>query len=209
MYQLNPASLDIESNKDDIKSIYKRSNTNSKTYKNKKNVNFAEDAQNGNSKTKINSILSKLHINDENIEYDDNDENNFRQYHNDEKDFLENDKILKSSTVNKPITNKVSNYESESYSDPKKILSNFDDSYQDNLVYYNNENNPVSYNNNINSSQDNKELLSKLEYIIQLLEQQHNEKTNHIVEELILYLFLGIFIIFVLDSFSKATKYTR
>lgn len=207
MYQLNPASLDIESNKDEIKSIYKRSNTNSKTYKNKKNVNFAENTQNTNSKSNINSILSKLHINDENTEYDDNDENNFRQYHTDEKDYLENDKILQENTLNKPVLNKTSNV-NESYSDPKKILSNFEDSYQDNLVYYNNINQPVSY-NNTNSNYDNKELLSKLEYIIQLLEEQHNEKTNHIVEELILYLFLGIFIIFVLDSFSKATKYTR
>ena len=208
MYQLNPASLDIESNKDEIKSIYKRSNTNSKTYKNKKNVNFAENTQNTNSKSNINSILSKLHINDENTEYDDNDENNFRQYHTDDKDFLENDKILQENTLNKPVLNKTSNV-NESYSDPKKILSNFEDSYQDNLVYYNNINEPVSYNNNTNSNYNNKELLSKLEYIIQLLEEQHNEKTNHIVEELILYLFLGIFIIFVLDSFSKATKYTR
>ena len=42
-----------------------------------------------------------------------------------------------------------------------------------------------------------------------LLEEQQNEKTNHITEELILYLFLGIFIIFVLDSFARASKYIR
>lgn len=207
MYQLNPASLDQDSNKEDIKSIYKRSNSNSKTYKNKKTVNFAENTQSNNSKSNINSILSKLHINDENID-NDNDDNNFRQYHNNDKEFIENDKLIKNDNLNKPTINKTPNYVSENYSNPNKILSNFDDSYQDNLVYYNNENQPISYNNNT-PTHNNKELLSKLEYIIQLLEDQHNEKTNHIVEELILYLFLGIFIIFVLDSFSKATKYTR
>ena len=80
-------------------------------------------------------------------------------------------------------------------------FSNFNDSY--NLKY-----NPSSQNaNSINY--DNNKLLSKLEYIIHLLEEQHNEKTNYITEELILYLFLGIFILFVLDSFAKASKYVR
>ena len=80
-------------------------------------------------------------------------------------------------------------------------FSNFNDSY--NLKY-----NPSSQTaNSINY--DNNKLLSKLEYIIHLLEEQHNEKTNYITEELILYLFLGIFILFVLDSFAKASKYVR
>lgn len=80
-------------------------------------------------------------------------------------------------------------------------FSNFNDSY--NLKY-----NPSSQTAN-SLSYDNNKLLSKLEYIIHLLEEQHNEKTNYITEELILYLFLGIFILFVLDSFAKASKYVR
>jgi hypothetical protein len=66
--------------------------------------------------------------------------------------------------------------------------------------------NAINQETTINS---NKELLNKLDYIVHLLEEQHNEKTNHITEELILYLFLGIFIIFVLDSFARSSKYTR
>jgi hypothetical protein len=81
-------------------------------------------------------------------------------------------------------------------------FSNFNDSY--NLKY-----NPSSQNANNSLNYDNNKLLSKLEYIIHLLEEQHNEKTNYITEELILYLFLGIFILFVLDSFAKASKYVR
>ena len=46
-----------------------------------------------------------------------------------------------------------------------------------------------------NASGDNK-LLEKINYMIHLLEQQQNEKTDNITEEFILYSFLGIFIIF-------------
>ena len=45
--------------------------------------------------------------------------------------------------------------------------------------------------------------------MISLLEQQQDEKTEKTSEELILYIFLGVFIIFVLDSFSKVGKYIR
>ena len=40
-------------------------------------------------------------------------------------------------------------------------------------------------------------------------EEQQDEKTENVTEELILYLFLGVFVIFVVDSFARAGKYTR
>jgi hypothetical protein len=52
-------------------------------------------------------------------------------------------------------------------------------------------------------------LLEKINYMIHLLEEQQAEKTNNITEEFILYTFLGVFIIFVVDSFARAGKYTR
>lgn len=56
----------------------------------------------------------------------------------------------------------------------------------------------------------NKELLlHKLDYMIHLLEEQRDVKTGSVTEEVILYSFLGVFIIFVLDSFTRAGKYTR
>ena len=55
---------------------------------------------------------------------------------------------------------------------------------------------------------DNK-LLEKINYMIHMLEAQQNEKTSHITEEFILYTFLGVFIIFVVDSFARSGKYTR
>jgi len=52
-------------------------------------------------------------------------------------------------------------------------------------------------------------LLQKLNYMISLLEDQQDEKTNNVTEEVVLYSFLGIFIIFIVDSFAKVGKYVR
>ena len=53
------------------------------------------------------------------------------------------------------------------------------------------------------------DLMTKLNYMIHLLEEQQDEKTENVTEELVLYLFLGLFVIFVVDSFARAGKYTR
>jgi len=55
----------------------------------------------------------------------------------------------------------------------------------------------------------NSDLLEKLNYMIYLLEEQRDEKTGQVTEELILYVFLGIFTLFVLDTFVKNGKYSR
>jgi hypothetical protein len=52
-------------------------------------------------------------------------------------------------------------------------------------------------------------LLQKINYMITLLEDQQDEKTNNVTEEVVLYSFLGIFIIFIVDSFAKVGKYVR
>ena len=53
------------------------------------------------------------------------------------------------------------------------------------------------------------QLLKKINYMIHLLEEQKKEKTDNVVEEFILYSFLGIFVIYIVDSFSRTGKYTR
>ena len=52
-------------------------------------------------------------------------------------------------------------------------------------------------------------VMQKLNYMINLLEEQQDVKTNSVTEEVVLYSFLGIFIIFVVDSFARAGKYVR
>jgi hypothetical protein len=71
---------------------------------------------------------------------------------------------------------------------------------------------PYNYNklsNELAGPGTNDEFIEKLNYIIHLLEEQHNERTEHVTEELVLYCFLGVFIIFIVDSFARAGKYTR
>ena len=127
---------------------------------------------------------------------------------------------MENSNANNDIINAELNKLNSNESNNNKMINgiinskyaNFNDSYKSNLDYLNNLNEKQNYNNVANVSSmtyDNNQLLSKLDYIIHLLEEQHNEKTNHITEELILYLFLGIFIIYVLDSFARASKYIR
>jgi len=53
------------------------------------------------------------------------------------------------------------------------------------------------------------ELEQKLNYLIHMMEDQKDEKMDGITEEIVLYCFLGVFIIFVLDSFAKVGKYVR
>ena len=53
------------------------------------------------------------------------------------------------------------------------------------------------------------EIIQKMNHIIQMLEDQQDEKTGSVTEELILYCFLGVFVIFVVDSFVRAGKYVR
>ena len=85
-------------------------------------------------------------------------------------------------------------------SNPQNNYQNYYNSY---VPYYNNATN----NANLHGSKD--ELMKKLNYMIHLLEEHKDDKTNNVTEELVLYLFLGVFTIFVVDSFARAGKYTR
>ena len=56
---------------------------------------------------------------------------------------------------------------------------------------------------------DNSTVMAKLNYMIHLLEEQKDERTNNVTEEVVLYSFLGIFVIFIVDSFVRVGKYVR
>ena len=59
------------------------------------------------------------------------------------------------------------------------------------------------------SSSGDTQLMEKINYMIHLLEDQQLEKTANITEEFLLYTFMGVFVIFIVDSFARAGKYTR
>jgi hypothetical protein len=88
----------------------------------------------------------------------------------------------------------------------KRFMPNYDKLYKTsphNLPYYS------GYAPAQQMSGENSVLLEKLNYMIHLLEEQQDERTGNVTEEVILYCFLGIFIIFVVDSFVRVGKYVR
>lgn len=59
------------------------------------------------------------------------------------------------------------------------------------------------------SNDGNDPVITKLNYLIGLMEEQQAEKTDSVVEDIVLYSFLGVFIIFIVDSFVRVGKYVR
>lgn len=97
----------------------------------------------------------------------------------------------------------------------KEYFSNLIPNYKNNAYQPNENNMPYySYSNNYQGPQQvnpdqNDSIINKLNYMINLLEEQQDERTNNVTEEVILYSFLGIFMIFIVDSFARVGKYTR
>ena len=90
----------------------------------------------------------------------------------------------------------------------KRFMPNYDAIYKKsphNLPYYTN----TTGQQNTTVSNGNDALTEKLNYMITLLEERQDERTNNVTEEVVLYSFLGIFIIFIVDSFARVGKYTR
>lgn len=99
----------------------------------------------------------------------------------------------------------------------KRFIPNYDSLYNqkilnpNNVPYYSNAtpNGFQNYMNTYSNGASNDLLMEKLNYMIHLLEEQQDERTNNVTEEVILYCFLGVFIIFIVDSFARVGKYTR
>jgi glutaredoxin 2 len=54
-----------------------------------------------------------------------------------------------------------------------------------------------------------KQLNEKIDYMIKMLEDQRSEKTEGVIEDVMLFSFIGIFTIFLVESFTKVGKYVR
>ena len=216
MNPLNPALLDEISdnnfnklcNKNKLqdkksnynKTIKKRSSDNQDNQDNKKSY----ESINSNKAANMYDIMSKIHSTaDESISELENfttlEDNNNNNNNNNSTPDLENYQ-----------TNYQTNYQGNNndIAVSNELYNNLTNSglnnNNDHIPYYKN------YNKNVyQNGSNNDDLLSKLNYIIHLLEEQQNERTNYITEELILYTFLGIFIIFIIDSFARASKYVR
>ena len=98
------------------------------------------------------------------------------------------------------------NYSKYSVHNLKNILNNEDNlgdfkdvRERDDMIsftpYYKNEN------NNVDNKVRENDIAQKLDYIIYLLEQNNNNDT--LVEDIILYLLIGFFIVYIIDKLSK------
>jgi hypothetical protein len=205
--------------------INKKRQTHNKTQKMYSKENF--DAN------KVSAVLENIHNNSKD---DDDETNNFGDFNPPPKP--ESAGVIKTQSTEQMMnmTNDNNskmfrtlgrapqpNYEGEegqldlnnytNYGDKKTI----DEYYKKMLPGYNPNREPMNkpyYNTNysgenLNEGGSQDVLLQKLNYMISLLEDQQDEKTNNVTEEVVLYSFLGIFIIFIVDSFARVGKYVR
>jgi len=182
---------------------------------------------------KVNSVLEKIHNTTD--DDDDDDKNTFNPPPKPESMSVQRTIPQQQNKNTEPFTNPLGrtagkapmpNYEGgdnldlndySNYGDSKTIEEYYKSvlpgySQQRNLVnrpYYPYREPQNSYSNNIGEHPSQDLLLKKLNYMITLLEDQQDEKTSNVTEEVILYSFLGIFIIFIADTFVRAGKYTR
>ena len=212
---LTPASLDdvSEISEKNNKSNNKTNNKTNKTIKNK-STKFSDIIENNYipKKEYQETCISEPYNN----LITDDDDNNLCDFKK-----INNNKPSYNNTQEPYVDYNNNEYEDFNYQNiTKNNFGNYDNNYTINNSEFNkhlnNSNRTVDDYNNLNENDinninniSNKELLTKINYIIHLLEEQRSEKTNYVTEELILYSFLGVFIIFVLDSFSKASKYIR
>jgi hypothetical protein len=92
---------------------------------------------------------------------------------------------------------------------PNVITSNPYSSYMDvysgDIMNHNNAN----HSKNMGENGKTEKIMEKINRMLHILEEQQYEPTKHITEEFILYTFLGVFVIYIVDSFSRAGKYIR
>jgi hypothetical protein len=205
-------------NNDSDNIINKKRQTHNKTQKKYPKENFDQE--------KVNSVLEKIH-NNSNMDEEDTLAN-----------FSPPPKP-ESIGVSKTIaTEQMQNMTNEnmfrtigkapspnSENDENLELNNFNTNYADTKTaekYYQkfipgyvpgkNNVNKQYYNSNVQNmvnDSSNDLLLKKINYMINLLEEHQDERTDNVTEEVVLYSFLGIFIIFVVDSFARVGKYVR
>lgn len=203
-------------------SIEKKKQAHNRTQK--KNI-----SSNSYNSEKVNSVLQSIHNNSssENTEDDLDDFNPPpppESSGGQKRILTENMQNISSSLGNQPKPN----YNSSSKLDLNNFNANYGDSkssedyYRKVMPVFNSSHEEYLNNHNKqyyqqyphtqstdNSNIDNNVLLQKLNHMIHLLEERQDEKTNNVTEEVVLYSFLGIFIIFVCDSFARVGKYVR
>jgi hypothetical protein len=164
------------------------------------------------SNSNVDTMMKRIHEDDVNDDDDDNGLSNYQPLqppnsvaneridnvnaNNMEKRMSEQQNVVPSMNMN------TAQAQREGFT---QLPSEYAKQYYQQYVPYFNQGSDDTTPNGVNKD----ELLTKLNQIIYLLEEQQDEKTGNVTEELILYSFLGIFIIFIVDSFARVGKYVR
>lgn len=180
---------------------------NMKDTSSKKNKNQTLKNRRKEKKQKVNDFLEAI----ENQNDDDEDTKLYNFNSNENLEFpphpqFSSNKFTKPMVSNPSVMNDIQNenMDTETPEDDTKVTREmFDNLTQHYVPYYENASNTEKQIGNKDM------LLDKLNYMIHLLEEQQEEKTGHVAEEIILYCFLGVFVIFIVDSFARAGKYVR
>lgn len=183
--------------------------------KNNKSHKQIHNSKNDKKDNKVHSMLKEIHNSQ-----DDNDEDELTDFTPPPKPVSIGGERAKEKNLNKE--NEMIDYTSKnvpkpiefdddinnnSYSSNDLKMNNVDDYYK---VYIPEQKRNEYYKQyNVGSNNDSDALIQKLNYMISLLEEQQDERTSNVTEEVILYSFLGVFIIFVCDSFVRVGKYVR
>ena len=213
------APFDNEENYNNESFINKKRNAHNRTQKKTGMTNMQ-----GYNSEKVNTVLNSIHNNSSSEE--DTGLGDFKPLSPPTSVGVENTKLkenmanISSNIISNAPNNNVMPMDNED-NDLHSISNNYMNDlqvqqYYKNLISNYKNTNPSNQNNKQPHYQsheprhdNNQVLLDKLNYMINLLEEQQDQKTNNVTEEVVLYSFLGIFIIFIVDSFYYVGKYTR
>ena len=182
-----------------------------KTRKHRIQTKTKEDLRENNEKN-LTDMIRKLHSDD--YQSDDSDSESLEISSQYSKKIEDNDEI-QNQLKKRHLVYDIPTYDHDEQDIENTNYYSFDDR---NHYAKSNHNDHFTYKENFsNMPQDDDfdhhltvdELSRKMDYIIHMLKDNEQGKSGYVIEELILYCFLGIFMIYVIDSFVKVGKYTR
>ena len=212
--QASPFQTSSSSSTQQVKRMARMKNTyNNITKESQDEIPFGENVEEmemNQKAEKISSMLDKVNMNQVREDADDDNLGDFvpRNIHVPKMPTYSNGPEYPKSTMEN-VTKKEEGFTTNTQSMPSKNKHNGSE--------YHNSYLPTPYYKGLShKSPDspsipivNGQLMEKLNYMIRLLEEQQKEPTQNILEEFVLYGLLGIFMIYLVDSFTRAGKYIR
>ena len=159
-----------------------------------------EKANDGENDVEINNLLEKM-----SLLHSDNEGSslaNFNPISYPDDDSIEQKILPQDYNKWKNTTSTASNFGMDNTNKSMHRPSDYSQAYETPV-------NKPYYSTTTTNDKGDKNISDTLSYIVHLLQEQQNEKTNNTMEEYVLYILLGTFVIFIVDSFSRGGKYIR